>query len=186
MKDVYYWWKVFETTEIKDFNKECKKYFQKGIDRKAVGVTKTANVFYINKNKFLQSKYKDKLYRIFQMVDEANRKVFGFNIYGNPHMYDGVFNYNVYNAEREGTYDWHIDGNLVEQSDLKLTALINLSEQSYKGGELKIVGRTHYEVPEMKPGYMIVFPSFLAHKVEPVTEGERISLAMWFWGPPFV
>ena len=48
------------------------------------------------------------------------------------------------------------------------------------------MGRTHYEVPEMKPGYMIVFPSFLAHKVEPVTEGERISLAMWFWGPPFV
>ena len=99
MKDVYYWWKVFELNEIEDFNKECKKYFQKGTDRKAVGVTKTANVFYINKNKFLQSKYKDKLNRIFQMVDEANRKVFGFNIYGNPHMYDGVFNYNVYNAE---------------------------------------------------------------------------------------
>ena len=34
-------------------------------------------------------------------------------------------------------------------------------------------------------GSIIVFPSFLTHRVEPVTKGTRYSLVSWFIGPPF-
>ena len=40
---------------------------------------------------------------------------------------------------------------------------------------------------EVKPraGDMIIFPSFIDHKVSPVTKGIRYSIVAWFGGPPF-
>ena len=41
-------------------------------------------------------------------------------------------------------------------------------------------------VSEIKPkGSILVFPSFLWHKVVPVTKGVRQSLVVWFGGKPF-
>jgi len=34
-------------------------------------------------------------------------------------------------------------------------------------------------------GSIIVFPSFLVHRVKPVTKGTRYSAVSWFVGPPF-
>ena len=42
------------------------------------------------------------------------------------------------------------------------------------------------KVPELKKGAMILFPSFLLHKVSPVTKGTRNSLVGWVRGPNFV
>lgn len=37
----------------------------------------------------------------------------------------------------------------------------------------------------MKQGSIVIFPSFVTHKVSPVTEGIRYSLVGWVHGPPF-
>ena len=37
-----------------------------------------------------------------------------------------------------------------------------------------------------KKGSMIVFPSFIRHRVKPVTKGTRHSLVLWHIGYPFV
>ena len=38
---------------------------------------------------------------------------------------------------------------------------------------------------KLKQGYAVIFASFLAHRVKPVTRGIRQSLVMWFGGTPF-
>ena len=47
--------------------------------------------------------------------------------------------------------------------------------------------KTIVKAKELKnQGDMIVFPSYLWHRVKPVTKGTRKSLVIWFIGPPFV
>ena len=38
---------------------------------------------------------------------------------------------------------------------------------------------------EAGAGDVIVFPSFIDHKVAPVTKGIRYSVVAWYGGPPF-
>ena len=69
--------------------------------------------------------------------------------------------------------------------------------EEYEGGNLEFDFRndTDYEnsktskrlCTEIRPkGSMIVFPSFVWHRVTPVTRGLRQSLVMWSLGKPFV
>ena len=60
----------------------------------------------------------------------------------------------------------------------------------YEGGEMRF--RTLHENSEVKEtviepqlGDLIIFPSFIDHKVSPVTKGVRYSVVAWFGGPPF-
>ena len=41
------------------------------------------------------------------------------------------------------------------------------------------------KVASLKQGHAIIFASFLNHRVNPVTEGMRQSLVVWFGGKPF-
>jgi len=100
-------------------------------------------------------------------------------------------------------YDWHIDQNdkpyVSEDPNFnnkirKLSCSILLNDSSeYKGGNFEFdfrnnrLKKTVVEVKELKnQGDMIVFPSYLWHRVKPVTKGIRKSLVIWFLGPPFV
>ena len=55
----------------------------------------------------------------------------------------------------------------------------------FEGGDFEIRGKDD-RVPKLEEGSIIVFPSFLEHRVTPVTEGIRYSLVSWFVGPPYV
>jgi len=101
-------------------------------------------------------------------------------------------------------YDWHIDSHPIPYdapNDLnvhgkirKLSTVISLSDpKEYVGGkfefeiydpltnEIKI-----FECKEIKErGTLIVFPSFLRHRVNKVTKGTRFSLVNWSLGYPF-
>ena len=74
----------------------------------------------------------------------------------------------------------------------KLSCIVFLSNPSdYTGGQLKFdfrnnaVGCNIQEIKQNGKGNMIVFPSFLWHKVFPVLSGERYSLVSWYVGKPF-
>ena len=64
---------------------------------------------------------------------------------------------------------------------------------NYDGGQLQFVtlnrdgdGEAKIHTPKnQNTGYIIIFPSFMVHRVKPVTRGVRYSLVSWFVGPPF-
>ena len=80
----------------------------------------------------------------------------------------------------------------------KLSMTISLSEpDEYEGGNLEFDMRNQkdweqdkkkaiHECTEIRPrGSIIVFPSFVWHRVAPVTKGTRYSLVVWNLGSPW-
>jgi PKHD-type hydroxylase len=101
-------------------------------------------------------------------------------------------------------YDWHFDnlGTPFNTPDdpmtngkyRKISFSINLSDpKNYEGGKLcfdyPVAARSNkiVECEQLKEkGSVVFFPSFMKHKVTPVTKGERNSLVGWCLGYPFV
>ena len=98
-------------------------------------------------------------------------------------------------------YGWHCDGFKGAYKEKKrfnyyakirkLSVVVSLSDgKDYKGGDLEFLS---HNVKNKKVvcesmrnrGSLIVFPSFIWHRVQPVTDGERYSLVMWCLGKPF-
>ena len=98
-----------------------------------------------------------------------------------------------------GHYDWHCDANTEPYNDIntphhigrirKLSMTIPLVDGSeYEGGDFmyKLPTGEEIVVEEARTkGSVIVFPSFVQHKVAPVTSGKRYSLVCWILGWPF-
>tara|TARA_R100000664_G_scaffold24940_1_gene34842 strand:- start:2259 stop:2903 length:645 start_codon:yes stop_codon:yes gene_type:complete len=100
-------------------------------------------------------------------------------------------------------YGWHTDSwefpyNKPDDLNIhgkirKLSVTISLSDpKDYKGGDLEFQFRNKdkpnliRKCPEVKPkGSIVVFPSFVWHRVKPVTKGTRYSLVCWNLGYPF-
>jgi PKHD-type hydroxylase len=94
----------------------------------------------------------------------------------------------VYTEHDQGHYDWHIDSGLETNTvPRKLSMALLLSDPSeFEGGELQIMRAGVPESVEQKRGRAWFFPSYLMHRVTPVTKGIRRSLVMWVGGPAFV
>jgi PKHD-type hydroxylase len=101
-------------------------------------------------------------------------------------------------------YDWHCDSwespyeNTNDKNFYnkirKLSVTVSLTDPSeYKGGELEFDFRNNVsgkpnirKCKEILPkGSICVFPSFVWHRVTPVTSGTRYSLVIWNIGHPF-
>ena len=108
--------------------------------------------------------------------------------------------------EKRQYYDWHCDSwdrpyireNANDPSHgkiRKLSVTLTLSNpKDYKGGELEFDFRD--KDPDKKPnirkcteilpkGSLVVFPSFVWHRVCPVKKGSRYSLVIWNIGWPY-
>ena len=99
-------------------------------------------------------------------------------------------------------YNWHCDSGEKPYDDTshkdfvgkirKLSATVSLSApDDYEGGNLEFnylnnVKSKAQVCKEIKPqGSIVVFPSFVYHRVTPVTKGTRYSLVLWQLGKPF-
>ena len=110
--------------------------------------------------------------------------------------------FTIYNKKQH--YDWHCDSfsepyNCPQLPSKhgkvrKLSVTISLSDpKDYKGGDLEFDFRNHplkstnkVICKDVKPrGSIVVFPSFLWHRVKPVISGTRYSLVIWNIGFPF-
>ena len=139
-------------------------------------------------NKFIHTKncnygaVRDVLEKIRHAVIDINRHTFGFTLH-EVSNYESVI-LNQYKSEFKHEYDWHADGTLDDCFDVKLTALLNLSLEPYEGGEFAFFLNKPVRIDSYdKPGSLLVFPSFVYHKVAPVTKGTRLSMAQFFLGP---
>lgn len=126
--------------------------------------------------------------RLMDRLCQINNRWFGFDLNG----FD-AFQYTEYRAEEAGKYDWHMDmcmgtdclpADMTEPRKLSLSLQLN---DGFKGGEFQVnQGREdEARTVEMKRGRLVAFPSWMIHRVTPVTEGVRRSLVVWVTGPKF-
>lgn len=91
-----------------------------------------------------------------------------------------------YDAKKEAYYDWHIDTEVpLTGKQRKLTAVILLNDPTeFEGGQLEI---EHADKNNLLPskGSIVVFPSFMRHRVTKVTKGVRYTAVAWVSGPAF-
>ena len=82
-----------------------------------------------------------------------------------------------------GHYRWHLDLGGGTSPNRKLSCSVQLSApDEYAGGGLEFqVGSNTVAAPRTQ-GTLVVFPSFLVHRVAPVTHGMRRSLVAWVSG----
>jgi len=130
--------------------------------------------------------------RMNMIIDSLNNQFYNFNLNG----YD-YFQYGEYEGYENGRQEFHMDTIMglnkpIDSSGtrkLSLTVLLNEPGVDFEGGDLcfNLAEEKHaVAVPNMKAGQVICFPSFLLHKVSPVTKGTRKSLVVWALGPKFI
>lgn len=100
--------------------------------------------------------------------------------------------------EKKGHYNFHVDSfgswndididrdepNLFGTvRKLSMTAVLT---DDFEGGDLVILGDALSERQmNLEKGDVCFFPSFITHKISPITRGKRLSIVIWFAGPPF-
>jgi PKHD-type hydroxylase len=124
------------------------------------------------------------------IVEALNGQFYGFDLDGYAY-----FQYTVYDGETGGFYDWHMDMILgdgyphVDEGTRKLSLSLLLSEpgEDFMGGAFLINdGRqdSPLTIP-LRKGEVAAFPSWMIHKVAPVTWGTRKSIVVWVLGKAF-
>jgi PKHD-type hydroxylase len=113
----------------------------------------------------------------------ANRRSFGFDL-----LEPVEVQFTEYLGSNNGVYHWHSDLTVANPAlhDRKLSFIAQLSDPTdYEGGDLEFFGFPSPGPDFKKKGSVIIFPSFLQHRVTPVTYGIRHSLVSWIEGPKF-
>ena len=116
-----------------------------------------------------------------EMVNIANKELWGFDILGMAEQ----IQYAEY-PQNGGHYDWHMDTGPDKFSRRKISITVQLSDPSeYEGGDLQIKINAGQSDTPKGLGNVVIFPSYLLHRVTPVTKGLRRSLVLWITGPAF-
>ena len=132
----------------------------------------------------------DLISQITPIINEANEKSnWNFLLREFEPLQDTTYN-------KDDHYDWHIDSHTKPYENgliRKLSFTICLND-TYTGGDFElslphpISNKTkNFRFTKVfKPGTIIVFPSFIWHKVHPVLSGIRKVLVGWVVGKSFV
>ncbi len=115
-----------------------------------------------------------------QLASSTNAERYGFELHG---FYEPL---QLATYEEGDFFDWHADFGSGPSSNRKLSITIQLSDpNSYEGGDLEFMINKQAVKAPRNQGTAIVFPSFVLHRVTPVTKGCRRSIVGWVHGPPF-
>ena len=88
--------------------------------------------------------------------------------------------------DQSGKYDWHMDFSAGRLSlrKVSISVLLN-SPTEFTGGKFETLTVKAPASADLHVGDAIMFPSYVTHRVTPVTSGQRRSLVAWICGPPF-
>ena len=130
---------------------------------------------------------------VFPYMETANAKSgWGYDI-------EAAESVQITRYEKGEFYNFHMDGmsdnlgayndpeNKFKHGNVRKLSLSLLLNDDYEGGNLQFAkANEEVHTPDFnKLGSVILFPSFMMHRVQPVTKGTRYSLVSWFLGPPF-
>jgi PKHD-type hydroxylase len=115
------------------------------------------------------------------LVIDTNSQIWQFNLHS---IIDSI-QYTEY-YEGGGHYDWHVDIGPNPINHRKISMTIQLSDPNdYEGGDFEIWSGGDFKKVEKSKGTLILFPSFLLHRVTPITKGIRKSLVLWVGGDSY-
>jgi PKHD-type hydroxylase len=118
--------------------------------------------------------------KIAAAVGNANAEYYKFDLLGITHALQLLH----YKSEENGHYDWHIDCGDGKSATRKLSLSIPLTDRDvYEGGKLEINNNGNIVQAVDEQGSISFFPSYLVHRVSPVTKGERWVIVVWVHGP---
>lgn len=115
------------------------------------------------------------------IVRQLNGQFYDFDLDG----FVEDFQYTVYDGAGDH-YSWHIDKGPSTISPRKLSIVLQLTDPSeYEGGDLEFFAAPKSSFAKKQKGLVYAFPSWMLHRVTPVTSGIRRSLVVWAAGPKF-
>lgn len=113
-------------------------------------------------------------------VEVANQELWNFDLISAPEL----IQYTEYYDVEGGHYDWHQDIGPGMGSTRKVSITVQLSDaDEYEGGDLEFYygGQSYVDAPR-GAGVVVLFPSYLMHRVSKVTKGTRRSFVLWVGG----
>ena len=119
--------------------------------------------------------------RLAQLVQRLNQENYQFDVRGLENL-----QYSVYHGAEGGHYDWHFDYGPENPTPRKLSLTLQLTDPAqYEGGDLQFQLSGQLAVAPRRRGALICFPSFVLHRVTPISSGTRKALVAWATGPDF-
>lgn len=120
--------------------------------------------------------------RMLDMAVEANNALWKFDLHSSL---DNI-QYTEYYDVEGGHYGWHQDIGPGHLSTRKVSITVQLSDDDeYEGGDLEYWRGGTIDNVEKAPrgkGVVFIFPSFMMHRVAPITKGTRRSFVLWVGG----
>lgn len=180
----YYWQPQFTKKEIKELNKFIENNYCEEENSKVTAQIDGVKLKHDNNTKLIRwYLVKPYLQKVYGYADYVLTHDYGFLTY--PYPDDKFINLTTYTSKQKDYYKWHLDQESKATGfDIKGTLLINVSEEKYEGGDLKIFYQGEIIIDKFKePGSMVLFHGFVNHEVTPVTKGTRKTIAVFFGGP---
>lgn len=119
-------------------------------------------------------------FKLMDLAVQANNALWHFDLYS----VQDLIQYTEYYATENGHYTWHQDFGPGTPSLRKISITVQLSgPDEYEGGDLEYWqgGNNIIQAPKDK-GVVFIFPSYMMHRVTPVTKGIRRSFVLWVGG----
>lgn len=115
------------------------------------------------------------------IVQSVNSTSFGFDINAIENLQLTRY------VAPNGHYEFHQDGSgyntIVDGLARKISMSVVLNDD-YEGGEFEYLISKDPVSLKLGKGDIVIFPSYLLHRVKPVTKGTRYSLVGWALGSP--
>lgn len=115
--------------------------------------------------------------RLGKVARDANDRSYHFQL-------DTRMTAHILEYEAGGFFEWHMDLGRGPTASRKLSLVTFLTPpDEYEGGELLFMDGGAPLRPAQ--GTTVIFPAYLLHKVNPVSQGKRHTLVSWLHGPCF-
>lgn len=176
----YYWQTGFNSDELKTIDEGIKKLKLQKAQTAGNGKDdiRSSQIRWIPQNEewwWLYNKLSD-------MIVTANNELWKFDLHSMPEQ----IQFTEYYATENGHYTWHQDIGPGILSKRKISITVQLSDPGeYDGGVLEMWqgGPQDSAVKAYKgAGSVFIFPSYMMHRVTPVTRGVRKSFVLWVGG----
>ena len=124
--------------------------------------------------------FKDIMLRLGQLVLQINAEHYRFDLMG---FYEPI---QLAEYSKDDFFDWHADFGNGSASIRKLSMSVQLSHPAeYSGGDLQFMIHKKGVFAPRTQGTVVIFPSFVPHRVTSITSGKRRSMVGWVSGIPY-